>query len=115
MSIDIKSYSNISLSAKTYTVTEQKRESFDEFIEFVRNGEYANAVRELNDLRVQRKLGGGQDVIDQIDSILSSFPKINVGGTEYSFEELENELNTSLKRCCPPRARRTARWGSSSS
>ena len=93
VSIDIKSYSNISLSAKTYTVTEQKRESFDEFIEFVRNGEYANAVRELNDLRVQRKLGGGQDVIDQIDSILSSFPKINVGGTEYSFEELENELN----------------------
>ena len=57
---------------RTYTVTEQKRESFDEFIEFVRNGEYANAVRELNDLRVQRKLGGGQDVIDQIDSILLS-------------------------------------------
>ena len=54
MSIDIKSYSYISLSAKTYTVTEQKIESFDEFIEFVRNGEYANAVRELNDLRVQR-------------------------------------------------------------
>lgn len=93
VSIDIKSYSNISLSAKTYTVSEQKRESFDEFIEFVRNGEYANAVRELNDLRVQRKLGGGQDVIDQIDSILNSLPKINVGGTEYSFEELENELN----------------------
>lgn len=93
VSIDIKSYSNISLSAKTYTVSEQKRESFDEFIEFVRNGEYANAVRELNDLRVQRKLGGGQDVIDQIDSILNYLPKINVGGTEYSFEELENELN----------------------
>ena len=93
VSIDIKSYSNISLSAKTYTVTEQKRESFDEFIEFVRNGEYVNAVRELNDLRVQRKLGGGEEVVDQIDSILSSFPKINVGGTEYSFEELENELN----------------------
>ena len=93
VSIDIKSYSNISLSAKTYTVSEQKRESFDEFIEFVRKGEYANAVRELNDLRVQRKLGGGQDVIDQIDSILNSLPKINVGGTEYSFEELENELN----------------------
>ena len=93
VSIDIKSYSNISLSAKTYTVSEQKRESFDEFIEFVRNGEYADALRELNDLRVQRKLGGGQDVIDQIDSILNSLPKINVGGTEYSFEELENELN----------------------
>ncbi len=93
VSIDIKSYSNISLSAKTYTVTEQKREAFNGFIDFVRNGEYTDAVRELNDLRVQRKLGGGQDVIDQIDSILNSLPKINVGGTEYSFEELENELN----------------------
>lgn len=93
VSIDIKSYSNISLSAKTYTVSEQKREAFNDFIEFVRNGEYADALRELNDLRVQRKLGGGQDVIDRIDSILGTLPKINVGGTEYSFEALENELN----------------------
>ena len=93
VSIDIKSYSNISLSAKTYTVSEQKREAFNDFIEFVRNGEYADALRELNDLRVQRKLGGGQDVIDRIDSILGNLPKINVGGTEYSFEALENELN----------------------
>ena len=93
VSIDIKSYSNISLSAKTYTVSEQKREAFNDFIEFVRNGKYADALRELNDLRVQRKLGGGQDVIDRIDSILGTLPKINVGGTEYSFEALENELN----------------------
>ncbi len=93
VSIDIKSYSNISLSAKTYTVSEQKRESFDEFIDFVRNGEYADAVRELNDLRVQRNMGGGQDVIDRIDEILSSLPTIHVGGTEYSFEALEAELN----------------------
>jgi uncharacterized repeat protein (TIGR02543 family) len=93
VSIDIKSYSNISLSAKTYTVSEQKRESFDEFIDFVRNGEYTDALRELNDLRVQRKLGGGQEVIDQIDSILGTLPKIDVGGTKYSFEELEKELN----------------------
>lgn len=93
VSIDIKSYSNISLSAKTYTVSEQKRESFDEFIDLVRDGQYADAVRELNDLRVQRKLGGGQDVLDRIDSILKSLPTIHVGGTEYSFEALEAELN----------------------
>ncbi len=93
VSIDIKSYSNISLSARTYTVTEQKREAFNGFIDFVRNGEYTDAVRELNDLRVQRKLGGGEEVVDQIDAILNAFPKINVGGTEYSFEELENELD----------------------
>mgnify|MGYP001661113113 CR=1 FL=1 len=93
VSVDIKSYSNISLSAKTYTVTEQKREAFNDFIDFVRDGQYTDALRELNDLRVQRKLGGGQDVIDQIDSILNSLPKINVGGTEYSFAALEEELN----------------------
>lgn len=60
VSIDIKSYSNISLSAKTYTVSEQKREAFNDFIEFVRNGKYADALRELNDLRVQRKLAAAR-------------------------------------------------------
>lgn len=93
VAIDIKSYSNISLNAKTYTVSQQKREAFNDFIDFVRNGEYTNALRELNELRVQRKLGGGKDVADQIDSILQSLPKINVNGTEYSYEELEKELN----------------------
>ena len=93
VSIDIKSYSNISLSAKTYTVSEQKRESFNDFIDAVRDGDYAKSLRELNDLRVQRKLGGGQEVIDRIDYILSSLPKINVGGTEYSYAELEEQFN----------------------
>ena len=51
-----------------------------------------DAVRELNDLRVQRKLGGGRrHRPDRFHS--GSFPTFNVGGTEYSFEELENELN----------------------
>lgn len=93
VSIDIKSYSNISLSAKTYTVSEQKRESFNDFIDLVRDGQYTDALRELNELRVQRKLGGGQDVINQIDSILNSLPTINVDGTEYSFAEMEQQLN----------------------
>ena len=93
VSLDVKSYSNISLSAKTYTVSEQKREAFNEFIDLVRDGQYTDAVRELNDLRMQRKLGGGEEVAGRINQILASLPEINVGGQEYSFEELENELN----------------------
>ena len=93
VSVDIKSYTNISLMAKTYTVSQEKREAFNDFIDFVRNGEYTDALRELNELRVQRKLGGGKDVADQIDGILNDLPKINVNGTEYSYEQLEQELN----------------------
>ena len=93
VAVDVKSYSNISLSAKTYTVSREKKESYNELIKLIRDGEYTDALRELNQLRLQRKLGGGKDVQDQIDSILGSLPKVNVGGQEYSFEELEAELN----------------------
>ena len=93
VAVDVKSYSNISLSAKTYTVSREKKESYNELIKLIRDGEYTDALRELNQLRLQRKLGGGKDVQDQIDSILGSLPKVNVGGQEYSFEQLEAELN----------------------
>ena len=93
-SIDVKSYSAVSVGAKFYTVKDTEGDTWTALQKAVRTGDTRELLRELNNLRSKQALSGTEDESStaRIQEILDKLPKVNIGGQEYSIDEVEQRL-----------------------
>lgn len=94
LGVDVKSYSNVSVGAKFYTVKDSENDIWTALQEAVSEGDTRGLLRELNGLRAQRAMAGDADgsISSRIEEILGQLPSVNVNGQEYSIDEAEERL-----------------------
>ncbi|MEG2813892.1 MAG: hypothetical protein RSA79_04745, partial [Oscillospiraceae bacterium] len=97
-SIDIKSYSAISVCAKIFTVSDDlQKAKWTAVTSATGSPSTQSALAKINKLgvlakKMKAKADVAQGYIDQINAIKEQLPKVVVSGKEYSIDELEKDL-----------------------
>lgn len=92
--VDVRSYSNVSVGAKFYTVKDSDNDIWTALQEAVSEGDTRGLLRELNGLRAQRALAGDADgsISSRIEEILGLLPVVSVNGQYYTIDAAEELL-----------------------
>lgn len=102
VSVDIQNYTSVSVGAKIYTVGETEKQKWealsDNYIGSKASPKTRDMIRQIdklaNKLDVLMKTGEPDEegILDKIKALKNQLPKVEVGGVEYSVDQLEAAL-----------------------
>ncbi len=102
VSVDIQNYTSVSVGAKIYTVGETEKQKWealsDNFTGSKSSPKTRDIIRQIDKLAskldVLMKTGEPDEegIVDKIKAFKNQLPKVEVGGVEYSMEQLEAAL-----------------------